>query len=152
MIDNKILFFIFHGIPSSKQSARFTVGKSGKMKGKVVSYQKTSVKNKETELALIAKSQLPKGFKILDEPIGVSILYVFPILSSFTKKEKEFIENGCIIYKDTKPDLTDNLNKGLFDALQGIVYTNDSRIVKIIDSSKIYGKNPRTELTIFKLK
>lgn len=151
MIDNKILFFIFHGIPSSKQSARFTVGKNGKMKGKVVSYQKTSVKNKETELALIAKSQLPQGFKILDEPIGVSILYVFPILSSFTKKEKEFIENGGIIYKDTKPDLTDNLNKGLFDALQGIVYTNDSRIVKIIDSSKIYGKNPRTELTIFKL-
>lgn len=143
--------FIFDGTPSSKQSARFAVGKHGKMKGKVVSYQKTSIKNKETELALIAKSQLPKGFKILDEPLGVSILYVFPLLSSFTKKEKEFIANGGIVYKETKPDLTDNLNKGLFDALQDIVYTNDSRIVKITDTSKIYGINPRTELTIFKV-
>ena len=56
------------------------------------------------------------------------------------------------MYKNTKPDLTDNLNKGLFDALQDIVYTNDSRIVKITDTSKIYGIHPRTELTIFKVK
>jgi Holliday junction resolvase RusA-like endonuclease len=143
--------FIFDGIPMSKQSARFAVGKYGKRKGKIVPYQEQRINNKKTELALIAKQQLPKGFKILDGAIVCSILYVFPLLSSFTKKEKEFIENGGIVYKKTKPDLTDNLNKGLFDALEGIVYTNDSRVSKIKETQKIYGINPRIELTIFKL-
>lgn len=143
--------FIFHGIPMSKQSARFMVGKYGKMKGKVVSYQKSSIIKKENDLGISAKEQLPKDFKILDEPIGASILYVFPMLSSFSKKDREFVKNGGIIYKDTKPDLHDNLNKALFDALEGIVYTNDSRVCKLKETQKIYGINPRIELTIFKL-
>lgn len=33
------------------------------------------------------------------------------------------------IYCDTKPDL-DNIEKNLFDALHGVIYTNDSRIVE----------------------
>ena len=36
-------------------------------------------------------------FKILDEPIGVSILYVFPMLSSFSKKDIEFINIGSFL-------------------------------------------------------
>jgi Holliday junction resolvase RusA-like endonuclease len=143
--------FIFDGIPMSKQSARFAVGRHGEMRGKVVSYQKSSIIKKENDLGISAKEQLPKYFKILNEPIGASILYVFPMLSSFSKKDIEFVKNGGIIYKHTKPDLHDNLNKALFDALEGIVYTNDSRVCKLRETQKIYGINPRIELTIFKL-
>ena len=142
---------IIIGTPQPKQSARFraiTNKKTGKTF--VSSYQKKEVVENEKNIAFDVKSQLPIGFIPFDEAIGVKILYVFPLLSSFTKKQKETIENGGIIYKDTKPDLTDNLNKGLFDACEGILYTNDSRVCKM-DSVKIYGTVPRIELEIYKL-
>jgi Holliday junction resolvase RusA-like endonuclease len=142
---------IIIGIPKSKQSARFRAITS-KATGKtfVTSYQKKEVVENEKNIAFDVKSQLPMGFIPFDEAIGVKILYVFPLLSSFNKKQKEIIDANGIIYKDTKPDLTDNLNKGLFDACEGILYTNDSRICKV-ESTKIYGTKPRIELEIYKL-
>jgi Holliday junction resolvase RusA-like endonuclease len=139
------------GTPKSKQSARFraiTSKKTGKTF--VSSYQKKEVIDNERNTAFDVKSQLPIGFVPFDVAIGVKILYVFPLLSNFTKKQKEIIDAGGIIYKDTKPDLTDNLNKGLFDACEGILYTNDSRICKV-ESTKIYGTVPRIELEIYML-
>ena len=41
------------------------------------------------------------------------------------------IEEGGLIYKTSRPDLQDNLCKGLFDALSGIVFKDDSQIVKV---------------------
>jgi len=139
------------GIPKPKQSARFRAIKNPKTgKTFVTSYQKKEVIDNEKNIAFDVKKQLPLGFIPIDEAIGVKILYVFPLLSNFTKKQKEIIEANGIIYKDTKPDLTDNLNKGLFDACEGILYTNDSRICKV-ESTKIYGNKPRIELEIYKL-
>lgn len=139
------------GTPKAKQSARFRAITS-KETGKtfISSYQKKEVVENEKNIALAIKSQLPLGFIPYDEAVGVKILYVFPLLSSFNKKQKEFIDQGGIIYKDTKPDLTDNLNKGLFDSCEGVLYTNDSRICKV-ESTKIYGTQPRIELEIYKL-
>lgn len=134
------------GIPKPKQSARFYAKKGKGGKTMIKSYQKQEVKDAEKNMAFSVISQLPKGFVPYDEPIAVDILFVFPPLSSFSKKKKSEIEFGAIYYKDTKPDLTDNLNKGVFDALEGIVFVNDSRICKI-SSKKIYGLVPRTELT-----
>ena len=54
--------------------------------------------------------------------------FVFPPLKSMKKKTIQDIEAGEIIYKITKPDLEDNLKKGLNDAMTGIVWTDDSRI------------------------
>jgi Holliday junction resolvase RusA-like endonuclease len=137
------------GIPKPKQSARFRAVKNSKTgKTFVTSYQKKEVKDNEANIAFEIKSQLPLDFIPFDVAIGVKILYVFPLLTSFSKKQKESIANNEIIYKDTKPDLTDNLNKGLFDACEGILYTNDSRICKV-ESTKIYGIKPRIELEIY---
>ena len=142
---------IILGTPKPKQSARFRAIKNPKTgKNFVSSYQKKEVKDNEKNIASDVEKQLPIGFIPFDCPIGAKILYVFPMLSSFTKKQKEIIENNGIIYKDTKPDLTDNLNKGLFDACEGILYKNDSRVCKV-DSVKIYGVEPRIELEIYKL-
>jgi len=140
----------FLGIPKPKQSAKFRAVK-GKGKTFVTSYQKKEVKDAERNMAFDAKSQLPKGFIPYDKPIGVNILYVFPMLRSFSKKKKQAVENGEIIFKETKPDLTDNLNKGVFDALEGIVYVNDSRICEIGNARKIYGLKPRTEIEFYEL-
>jgi Holliday junction resolvase RusA-like endonuclease len=84
----------------------------------------------------------------LDEAIGVKVLFVFPPLKSWSKKKRLELESGAIIYKITKPDLTDNLMKGLFDAMNGISFTDDSRVCKV-ESEKIYGLIPRTEVELY---
>lgn len=45
-----------------------------------------------------------------------------------------------IVYKVTKPDLHDNLNKALFDAFEGLVWERDQNVVAMDDVKKYYGK------------
>lgn len=134
------------GIPSSKQSARFRIQNvAGKMS--VRSYQKQNVVDKEKSIAMIVQSQLPKNFIPFDCPLSVEVTYVFPPPKSLLKNERDAVNKGMLVYKSTKPDLTDNLNKMMADSLDGIVYVNDSRIAKF-SAMKVYGLNPRTELLI----
>lgn len=144
MIEFKIL-----GIPSPKQSARFYAKNFGG-KTMIKSYQKKEVVEKERNIAFEVRSQLPEGFIPYDCPLSIEVLFVFPPLSSMNKATKSAIENGEIIYKPTKPDLQDNLMKGLSDAMNGVVFVDDSRICKV-ESQKIYGLIPRTEVIIKKL-
>ena len=39
-------------------------------------------------------------------------------------------------------------NKGVFDALQGIIYANDSQIISLDNVKKIYGLRPRVEIEL----
>jgi len=145
MITFKIL-----GIPQSKQSARFRIAKKKSGANFIMSYQKKSVKDTERNIAFDVKSQLEKGFVPYNEPIAVEVLFVFAPLKSWSKKKIAELESGKIMYKETKPDLTDNLMKGLFDAMNGIVFIDDARICEV-KSKKIYGFVPRTEVTFKKL-
>lgn len=129
------------GIPQPKQSARFKSIRAGN-KTFVKAYKNEKVEINERNIKYDVKSQLPKGFKPFDSALSVKVLFVFPPLKTFSAKTLEEMEAGKTIYKTTKPDLTDNLMKGLFDAMEGIVYINDSRVCKI-SSAKIYGKVPR---------
>jgi len=135
------------GIPQPKQSVRSrgVLMPSGKVK--IKHYQTDKIKSNERNIAFDVKSQLPKGFKPYDGPIEVKkLLYVFPPQKHWTKTKLKQLEEGKVFYRDVKPDLTDNLNKPLFDAMQGIVFMNDSQIVKMNDVSKIYGLVPRIEI------
>ena len=136
------------GTPTPKQSARFRIVK-GKKGDFVSSYQKKSVKDSAKSIALQIKTQLPNGFTPFDKPIAADILFVFPPLKSFSKSKIAALKAGEIIYKDTKPD-NDNLAKNLFDPMEKLVFTNDSRIAKM-RVQKIYGFEPRTEVTMFEL-
>lgn len=140
------LTFTILGIPQPKQSARFRAVKFGN-KTIVQSYQKKEVKQNERNIQFDIKSQLPKDFKPFDCAIEVDVTFVFPPLSMWSKKKRTELESGNKVYKTTKPDLTDNLMKGLFDAMQGIVYVDDSRICKV-RSEKIYGLVPKIELIV----
>lgn len=137
------------GTPQPKQSARFRAMKMGN-KTIMKSYQKKDVVQNERNIAFDIKSQLPKDFIPYDTAIGVSVVFVFPPLSSWSKKTLEAMNKGNTIFKPSKPDLTDNLMKGLFDAMGGIVFTDDSRICKV-DSKKIYGNKPRIEIEFYEL-
>jgi len=141
---------IITGEPQAKQSARFRIQKSKKTdKSFVMSYQKKSVVDNASNIGKVALSQLPLGFVPYDCPILVKAVFVFPPLSSWNKATKLLFESGEKIYKVSKPDV-DNLQKSVFDGLNGIVYVDDSRIAEIV-VQKIYGKEPRIELEFHKL-
>ena len=45
-----------------------------------------------------------------------------------------------MVPKYTKPDLHDNLNKALFDALEGIVWERDQNVVAMDNVRKYYAE------------
>ncbi len=139
---------IFPGEPTPKQSARFRIMGKGK-KQFISSYQTKAIKDSAKKITIEAKSQIPSDFKPFNGPIEIDVLFVFPLLKGFSKKKVQEIESGIIYYKDTKPDL-DNTQKNILDPLEGLVYTNDSRICRT-RAEKIYGIEPRTEITITKI-
>jgi len=135
---------IIYGDPKAKQSAKFA--KIGKF---INSYQPKSVVQNEKNIRAQVLEQLPEDFRPFTENVIVTKLhFVFSPLKGFSKKKLKLIEDGALIYKNTKPDLTDNLSKSLFDAMEGIVYDNDSRIVAMDNLKKYYGFRPRIELDI----
>lgn len=145
------------GIPKPKQSMRTSVvynrstgepvvyrnKNTGRRQVLTQQYQNKDVKENERSIQLVAKEQLPAGFTPTDRPIAVTrLVYSFPPIKSLNKAQKQAIEEGKFVLKHTKPDLTDNLSKGLFDALQGIVYMNDSQICSMCDVFKEYSNRP----------
>jgi len=136
------------GIPLAKQSARF---KSVKMGAKtfVKSYQKDEVVEKEYNIGFDIKSQLPLGFKPYDCPLAMKVVFVFPPLGSWTKKQKAAFTSGITMYKDKKPDI-DNISKLIFDSMNGIVFIDDARVVDY-SAKKIFGDVPLIEIEISEL-
>ncbi len=146
-----MLYFVIKGIPKPKQSFRYShrPGKDGG-KGFVQRYQSKEVKDAEADVKTQVLSQLPEDFVPYDCPLSLKAKFVFPFTKSFSKKKLRQAEAGKIFYKDTKPDITDNLMKGLCDAMEGIVFINDSRVCKV-SSEKVYGDTPRIEILIQKI-
>ena len=92
----------------------------------------------------LAASQAYQG-KPLDEPLRMSVVMVFPRNKGLMWKTKPMPR----LPKDTKPDW-DNLGKSLCDALNGLLYRDDSliydaHIVKVIASGN---EQPRVIITI----
>lgn len=69
----------------------------------------------------------------------------YPIPLSIGKKRKQAMINGSI-RPQVKPDL-DNVEKIIYDALNGIAYTDDSHITQMM-IAKCYGDIPRVEILI----
>lgn len=140
---NPVIELTIPGEPMAVQSVRSV------MAGKFIRhYQPAGVVNWKSYISAYAASQLPDCWSPLAGPLLVQYLFVFGPLKSFSKKTKNRIHDGVRIYKDTKPDLSDNLKKGLNDALTGILWTDDSQIAAET-AEKVYGESPRIEIRIF---
>lgn len=138
------LYLTIPGIPKAKQSARHCV-----RFGHVHSYQKKEVVQNEQNIRAIILSQLPKDFTPFTQGVIVKrLLYIFPPTSNWSKKKIKELEEDVLIFKTTKPDLDSNLNKALFDAMEGIIYLNDSQVCQIQNNSKVYGFTPRIEIEL----
>lgn len=124
-------------VPKAIQSVRFSA-----RCGYVQAFQPKANKDWKLAVKTAVYEQLPPGWqKFENQPLWVKVWYAFPPLKSFRKAQKEYIENGGIIPKETKPDANDNLNKGLYDALTGILWDDDARVAHT-EADKFYGKEP----------
>lgn len=133
------------GEPKAVQSVKFA--RIGRF---VRKYQPKGVADWKGYIKLCAIQELPEDWELLDCPVKVVTQFFFSPPKSFNKKKMQAIQEGKIIWKDTKPDLSDNLRKGLMDALTGVVWKDDSIICEDA-GRKLYSMQPRIELKIYKL-
>jgi Holliday junction resolvase RusA-like endonuclease len=85
----------------------------------------------------VCAGQAMNGNAPIDGPLRV-------ILGVYVQKPKSWKKKR--IHAATKPDL-DNFCKGACDAMEGVIYTNDSRIVELC-LGKYLSDTPRCEVTI----
>lgn len=142
--------------PRAKQSARFrahqrTAVENGKLitRPAIASFKEKSVKSYEQAIALMAKAQM-KNTPLMSGAIHATVLYYFRHPKKIPRSMHQKMFAGERVYKITKPDLTDNLQKGLFDSLEGIAFTNDSQVAKMT-VEKLYSHTPRIEVTLRRL-
>src|SRR5699024_3155797 len=106
-------------------------------------YDPKKVKDYKKYVASVAKQEWKQ--EPLESALTVSIDVYRDIQKSGSKKNKQMKEDE-IILPTNKPDIT-NYVKGIEDALNGIVYADDSQIVELI-ARKFYSHEPRIEITI----
>lgn len=135
----------FAGEPKAVQSVRFA--RVGNFMRK---FQPKEVTDWKTYIKVMAMQQLGQDFKPLaageHECIELRVVFTFPIRKSETKRRKAWVMAGGRIMHNRKPDLTDNLMKGLSDALTGILWADDAKVC-LVGSVKVDGEMPAIDLS-----
>lgn len=137
----KILEIVIPGEPVAQGRPRFN------------SHTKAAVDPKKSRdykkmVAVYARQQKPA--QLLDEPLEVLIdIYRTPPKSiSNVKKNRQALEKE-LLRPITKPDV-DNYAKGIKDALNGIIWTDDSIVVDL-RVRKFYSMQPRAIVKVRKI-
>ncbi|RWZ59871.1 RusA family crossover junction endodeoxyribonuclease [Halobacillus fulvus] len=120
------------------------VGKT--KRGKTVLYDPQKSKDFKQFVGLVASQYAPA--ELLEGPLNVRLKVYKPLLKSFSKKRTREAEAG--LYRPvTKPDV-DNYAKGIKDALNNVIWKDDSQVVELT-ISKWYSAKPRVEVEITSL-
>lgn len=85
------------------------------------------------------------GNLCLEGPLSVRMLAVFAVPASWSKKKRAEALSGHL-RPTGKPDM-DNVAKLCLDALNGILWLDDSQIVEFT-FSKVYGPKPEVQFTL----
>ncbi len=133
--------FTLHRRPVPKQSVR------GSFKSRANFYQPDKLKNERAALTVLLNEHRPDV--IWTEPIIAVVLFYFPWTSGISLKRRSvWIETGQD-YKAKRPDLG-NLEKLIFDCMEGVIYVNDSQIVDMRLIKK-YDIAPRIVVSLTKV-
>lgn len=130
--------FVILGIPQAKQSVKFT--KSG------MKYTPAHIKQAQNSMTLQIMNQLPNGHEPITEAVAIQYTFEFPLTKDLKKETRQKIQCGDQVFRPKKPDI-DNLQKAVNDAMNGVVYLDDSQIVKI-SSVKIYSETPKIIINV----
>ncbi|WP_405103081.1 RusA family crossover junction endodeoxyribonuclease [Oceanobacillus sp. FSL H7-0719] len=133
-----MISFVIPGIPIPQGRPR--AGRNGR---KIVMYDPKESKDYKEYVSLIAKQHAPKT--ALEGPLSVRVKIYREIPKSTTKKDRALISEGNK-RPITKPD-TDNYVKSVLDALNGIIFKDDSQVTDLY-ASKFYSDDPRVEVHV----
>lgn len=129
---------IFNIRPIAHQSMRYS--KKG------FSYTPMRVRYYKKNIVTLTKQQLPKDFKMIKSGTEITVEhlhYIFKHPTNFSKKKRE-----SFLYRTSRPDLLDNINKAFMDALEGVVFEKDENIVHVKDLQKYYGPKDMIKLKL----
>ena len=139
---SKTFKIIVPGKPMGKQRPKATI--RGKHAGVYTPKETTSYEN----LVVAMYRQKYADSKPFEGMVKGTIIAYYQIPKSVSKKKQKMMLDGDI-RPMTKPDL-DNIEKIIYDALNGIAYTDDSHIIAQ-RCAKFYSETPRVEVIITEL-
>ncbi|HHQ2481042.1 TPA: RusA family crossover junction endodeoxyribonuclease [Bacillus cereus] len=115
--------------------------------GKVRMYDPKKSRDFKRYVSAIAAKFAPAS--LLEGPLQLEVKVYKPSLKSFSKKKALVAEEG-LLRPTTKPDV-DNYVKGVKDALNKVIWNDDSQVVDL-KVSKWYSEKPRVEVFIKEIK
>ena len=123
------------GEPRGKGRPRFS--KTGP------TYTDSETRAYENKIVVYYRKQL-RAFRWPESAfISVEVTAFYPIPKSATKAATAAMREGKIL-PSRKPDI-DNVMKVVLDALNGVAYKDDSRVVRV-EAQKVYSDIPRLEI------
>lgn len=131
-----------HGTPVAKGRPR--TGKRGNSPSGHNHYTDKKTRQFEKGVAILARHRM-KGEPPIDEPVAVLFIAQYKPPPSWPKWRREAALRGEV-GKTSVPDL-DNLEKAALDAMNGVIYRDDSLIVEKT-SRKQYGDEPFVEIIV----
>lgn len=132
--------FDLYVIPVAKGRARTARGRNGA----ISHYTPATTRAFESQIA--ARSAIAMtGRAIIEGPVHLEIAFEFEPPKSWSKAKKKMARSGGI-HHIVKPDLS-NLQKSIEDAMNKIVYQDDSQIVSA-STIKRYGHKPKISVKV----
>ena len=135
------LKFTIPGEPCAQGRPRFSTAG-----GFVKAYDPAKSKNYKAYIKLVATHEAKKqGWLYTELPLSMSVTAYMSIPKSKSKKFRP----AALAHEERptkKPDLS-NIVKGVEDALNGLIYKDDSQIVKL-SLEKYYDAEPRLEVVL----
>jgi Holliday junction resolvase RusA-like endonuclease len=133
------IYFVVTGNPVGKGRPRAT-----SRGGFVRMY--TDAKTLGFEAAVADEASIAmRGLEVFETPMQLQLSAYYPIPKSWSKKKRQQAIDGEI-YPNVKPDL-DNVMKAVLDALNGVVYVDDSQVINLV-ATKRYSTDPRVEVYV----
>lgn len=100
----------------------------------------------EQSFLRLATKHAPR--KPLSGPLELSLLFVMPIMPSWSARERADAAAG-VAFPTGKPDV-DNMVKLVKDALNEVFWHDDAQVC-VVHARKVYGQSPRTEVRIVEI-
>lgn len=144
-MESPLFTIVLAGIPHGKGRPRFRIVKPRGGAQFVSAYTDAATRAYETRLAAAGKDAMSTE-KPLDEALWVDVTAFMAIPASWSRKARAAAINFEVM-PVTRPD-ADNYAKCI-DALNGIVWRDDSLIVRLI-VQKLYSERPRLVVKVWK--
>ena len=127
------------GVPAAKGRPKFRV-----IKGHAMAYTPAKTKWAEQSVLDAFKAAYPSFKSPLEGPIVLTAKFYMPVPASLSKKKKESMYGKPHVIR---PD-TDNLLKTVCDALNGVVWKDDSQIFSVSSGKMYIREEPSTHIWI----